>query len=49
MLSKRGIESAASQDIPWRFAPGGSNRYDPVSNPNGVISFATAENVSCDV
>jgi hypothetical protein len=45
MLSVRGAKSAASQDIPWRFAPGGNNRYDAVTNPTGVISFATAENV----
>ncbi|KAH8705578.1 pyridoxal phosphate-dependent transferase [Talaromyces proteolyticus] len=46
MLSQRGLKSATSQDIPWRFAPGGNNRYDSVTNPSGVISFATAENVS---
>ncbi|KAH7420243.1 putative aspartate aminotransferase [Cadophora sp. MPI-SDFR-AT-0126] len=44
MLSQRGIKSAASQDIPWRFAPGGNNRYDKITNPSGVISFGTAEN-----
>ncbi|OAA55005.1 Pyridoxal phosphate-dependent transferase, major domain protein [Niveomyces insectorum RCEF 264] len=44
MLSSRGAKSAASIDIPWRFAPGGNNPYDAVSNPTGVISFATAEN-----
>ena len=45
MLSSRGRICAASQSIPWRFAPGGNNPYDPVTNPDGVISFATAENV----
>ncbi|CRG88865.1 hypothetical protein PISL3812_05900 [Talaromyces islandicus] len=44
MLSQRGLRSAASQDIPWRFAPGGNNRYDPVTNPSGVVPFGTAEN-----
>lgn len=46
MLSRRGTKSAESQAIPWRFAPGGNNRYDHITNPTGVISFATAENVS---
>lgn len=45
MLSVRGTASAATLDIPWRFAPGGNNPYDAATNPNGVISFATAENV----
>ncbi|KAH7037021.1 1-aminocyclopropane-1-carboxylate synthase [Microdochium trichocladiopsis] len=44
MLSRRGAAGAATLDIPWRFAPGANNRYDPVSNPGGVISFATSEN-----
>ncbi|KAH7350546.1 putative aspartate aminotransferase [Rhexocercosporidium sp. MPI-PUGE-AT-0058] len=44
MLSRRGTKSVASQDIPWRFAPGGNNRYDKITNPSGVISFGTAEN-----
>jgi len=45
MLSRRGQRSAESQDIPWRFAPGGGNRYDAHKNPDGVISLALAENV----
>tara|TARA_R110002060_G_scaffold3177_8_gene5016 strand:- start:418 stop:588 length:171 start_codon:yes stop_codon:yes gene_type:complete len=45
MLSRRGAKSAASQDIPWRFAPGGNNRYDKITKPSGVVSFGTAENV----
>jgi 1-aminocyclopropane-1-carboxylate synthase len=45
MLSQRGAKAAESQDIPWRFAPGGENRYDRISNPSGVISLGTAENV----
>ncbi|KAK0108048.1 hypothetical protein ONS95_002871 [Cadophora gregata] len=44
MLSHRGTKSAASQEIPWRFAPGGNNRYNRTTNPSGVISFGTAEN-----
>ncbi|PMD40867.1 putative aspartate aminotransferase [Hyaloscypha variabilis F] len=44
MLSTRGQKSAASQDIRWRFAPGGNNRYDKVTNPRGVVPFGTAEN-----
>ncbi|KAF2184037.1 PLP-dependent transferase [Zopfia rhizophila CBS 207.26] len=43
MLSRRGAETAEQLDIPWRFVPGG-NRYDPDTNPSGLISFATAEN-----
>lgn len=45
MLSRRGQQNAKSQGIPWRFAPGGGNRYEVDKNPSGVISFATAENV----
>ncbi|KAH8801375.1 pyridoxal phosphate-dependent transferase [Xylogone sp. PMI_703] len=37
MLSTRGARLAASQVIPWRFAPGSDNRYDPISNPSGII------------
>lgn len=46
MLLREGTKSAASLDIQSRFAPGSGNKYDPVSNPNGVISFAAADNVS---
>lgn len=46
MLSQRGSKSAQSQDIPWRFAPGGDNRYDKTTNPTGVIPLGTAENVN---
>ena len=45
MISNRGARNAALQKKPWRFAPGGNNRYDRDTNPNGVIAFATAENV----
>lgn len=44
MLSKRGTKSAESETIPWRFAPGGSNRYDKTTNPTGIIPFGSAEN-----
>ncbi|KAF2667800.1 putative aspartate aminotransferase [Microthyrium microscopicum] len=43
-LSQRGAKSAALQHVPWRFAPGGNNRYDKDKNPTGVVAFATAEN-----
>ena len=45
-LSSRGAASAASLDLPWRFAPGSRNPYDADSNPAGVVSFAMAENVN---
>lgn len=41
-LSARGQTNAAQLSIPWRFAK--SHTYDPTTNPNGLISFATAEN-----
>lgn len=44
MLSQRAIKTASQLDIPWRFVPAGKNRYDPVTNPNGFVSLATAEN-----
>jgi len=43
MLSTRGQANADQLDIPWRFAL--SATYDPITNPDGLISFATAENV----
>ncbi|KAH8596812.1 pyridoxal phosphate-dependent transferase [Bisporella sp. PMI_857] len=43
ILSNRGQENVAGLSLPWRFAPGPTNRYDKVKNPNGLISFATAE------
>jgi 1-aminocyclopropane-1-carboxylate synthase len=43
ILSGRGQENVAGLDIPWRFAPGPSNRYHKDTNPRGLISFATAE------
>lgn len=42
MLSSRGQANGDQLDIPWRFAKGAT--YDPDSNPDGLISFATAEN-----
>jgi hypothetical protein len=47
-LSKRGARNAAWQNIPWRFAPGASNRYHKDTNRGGVIAFATAENACVD-
>ncbi|KAF2262072.1 putative aspartate aminotransferase [Lojkania enalia] len=43
MLSRRGQLNADQLDIPWRFAH--STTYDRDSNPEGLISFATAENI----
>ncbi|KAH7087446.1 pyridoxal phosphate-dependent transferase [Paraphoma chrysanthemicola] len=42
MLSTRGQSNADQLDIPWRFAQG--TTFDAETNPNGIISFATAEN-----
>lgn len=42
MLSTRGQANADQLEIPWRFARG--TTYDPDTNPNGLISFGTAEN-----
>lgn len=46
MLSQRGAKSASVLDIPWRFvSPGPLGRYDPDSNPSGVVTqFTSAEN-----
>ncbi|KAF1933589.1 PLP-dependent transferase [Didymella exigua CBS 183.55] len=41
-LSPRGHANAAQLSIPWRFAK--PHTYDPITNPRGLISFATAEN-----
>jgi 1-aminocyclopropane-1-carboxylate synthase len=41
-LSSRGQSNASQLSIPWRFAK--SHTYDAHTNPNGLISFATAEN-----
>lgn len=43
MLSSRGARCAAMSDIPWRYAPRQS--YNKDTNPDGLISFALAENV----
>ncbi|KAF2012800.1 PLP-dependent transferase [Aaosphaeria arxii CBS 175.79] len=42
MLSHRGQKIADQTKIPWRFALG--TTYDRETNPDGRISFATAEN-----
>lgn len=44
MLSNRGNMAVSQLDVPWRFAPAGKARYDPVTNPDGPVTFATAEN-----
>ncbi|KHJ34089.1 putative 1-aminocyclopropane-1-carboxylate synthase [Erysiphe necator] len=43
-LSRRGVENNNELSIPWRFAPAHSDRYDRETNPNGILSFSTAEN-----
>lgn len=43
-LSKRSAASLERQSLPWRFAP--SQTYDAEKNPDGLISFGTAENVT---
>ncbi|CAM1506360.1 Fc.00g060010.m01.CDS01 [Cosmosporella sp. VM-42] len=42
-LSSRATETVAGLNTPWRFAPRAT--YDPDKNQDGIISFATAENV----
>ena len=43
LLSLRGGTTVASLNRPWRFAP--TQSYDPDTNPEGLISFGSAENV----
>ncbi|KKA23054.1 1-aminocyclopropane-1-carboxylate deaminase [Rasamsonia emersonii CBS 393.64] len=43
MLSSRGTRCAAISDIPWRYALRQS--YNKDTNPDGLISFALAENI----
>lgn len=45
MLSRRGAASAATLDIPWRFANKTNNPYNAVTNPDGIVLFSSAENV----
>ncbi|KAG4254986.1 hypothetical protein FPRO06_04328 [Fusarium proliferatum] len=40
-LSQRATEAVGGLDLPWRFAPRGD--YDADHNPDGLISFGTAE------
>ncbi|KAF4333558.1 1-aminocyclopropane-1-carboxylate synthase [Fusarium beomiforme] len=42
VLSQRATEAVGGLDLPWRFAPRGD--FDADHNPNGLISFGTAEN-----
>lgn len=44
VLSLRAGTTVASLNRPWRFAPKAT--YHPGTNPEGLISFGTAENVS---
>src|SRR5688572_7157388 len=41
-LSHRANQTVPDLDTPWRFAPKGT--YHPTDDPEGLISFATAEN-----
>ncbi|TQS34607.1 hypothetical protein Golomagni_05003 [Golovinomyces magnicellulatus] len=43
-LSRRGAANVRDLEIPWRFAPGITSLYNKDNNPDGVISFSTAEN-----
>jgi hypothetical protein len=43
-LSSRATDLVRDLDLPWRWAPRGT--YSPNDNPSGLVSFATAENVS---
>ncbi|KAF2445632.1 PLP-dependent transferase [Karstenula rhodostoma CBS 690.94] len=46
MISKRATLSSSDLNIPWRYVdPGPRGRYDPETNPTGVIThFTSAEN-----
>lgn len=48
MLSKRISRTSADLDAPWRHTPR-FQKYDPVANLDGVVSFATAENASLSI
>lgn len=43
-ISDRASELIRALDLPWRWAPRGT--YSPDENPGGLVTFATAENVS---
>jgi hypothetical protein len=43
MLSSRGTKNVGLFDIPWRYSK--LQTYDKETNPDGLISFALAENV----
>ncbi|KAI1334202.1 1-aminocyclopropane-1-carboxylate synthase [Xylariaceae sp. FL0016] len=42
VLSGRANQTVRNLDVPWRFCP--PTTYDPDTNPDGLISFAYAEN-----
>ncbi|POS83586.1 hypothetical protein EPUL_004554, partial [Erysiphe pulchra] len=44
-LSLRGFENVYDYSLPWRFVPQYRDLYDKETNPNGIISFSTAENI----
>lgn len=46
-ISNRASELIQALDLPWRWAPRGTYSHD--TNPDGLITFATAENVSHNV
>ena len=47
MLSSRGAKNVGLLDIPWKYAQ--LQTYDKETNPDGLISFAIAENVCTQV
>lgn len=47
MLSSRGAKNVGLFDIPWKYAQ--LQTYDKETNPDGLISFAIAENVCIQV
>jgi hypothetical protein len=47
MLSSRALKNVQQLERPFRFTP--TPDYDPQANPEGLISFGMAENVSVPV
>ncbi|EEP75352.1 predicted protein [Uncinocarpus reesii 1704] len=45
MVSRRAAKITSMVSEPWRFPPSESALYDREKNPNGIISFGTAENI----
>ncbi|KAH7323266.1 1-aminocyclopropane-1-carboxylate synthase [Stachybotrys elegans] len=44
LVSERSQQLLSRLNVPWKFAPGSSARYNPEANPEGIVSFSTAEN-----